>query len=76
MKTVTATELRGNIFNLLDEILESGVPLEIEKNGRKLRITPIEKVDKLANLIYRPDFIKGDPEDLVEIDWEYNLDLP
>lgn len=76
MKTITATELRGNIFNLLDEVLESGVPLEIEKNGRKLRITSIEKVDKLANLVHRPNFIKGDPEELVEMEWDYNLDLP
>lgn len=76
MKTISVTELRGNIYNLLEEVLESGVPLEINKGGRKLRIVPVEKVDKLANLIERPDVIVGDPEDLVDIKWEYNLDLP
>ena len=78
MKTVTPTELRSNIYNLLDEVLESGIPLEINKGGRKLRIVPVEKPDKVQNLIRRPEVIKGDPDDLVDISWEkeLNLDLP
>ncbi|MCK5196716.1 MAG: type II toxin-antitoxin system Phd/YefM family antitoxin [Spirochaetales bacterium] len=78
MKTITPTELRSNIYNLLDEILDSGVPIEICKGNRKLRIVPVEKVDKLQNLISRPNVIIGDPDDLVDISWEkeVNLDLP
>ena len=78
MKTVSATQLRGNIFKLLDDVLHSGVPIEIVKNGKKLRIVPVEKESKIDNLIPRPDVIKGNPKDLVEISWEgeLNLDLP
>ena len=78
MKTITPTELRANIYNLLDEVLDSGIPLEIQKGGRKLRIVPVEPVDKLQNLVHRPDAIQGDPEELVEISWEdeVKLDLP
>lgn len=76
MKTITVTELRSNIYNLLEEVLDTGVPLEIKKGGRKLRIAPVEPVDKFADMVFRPDVINGDPEDLVHIDWEYNLDLP
>ena len=78
MRTITPTELRGNIYNLLDEILNTGVPLEISKGNRKVRIVPVEKVDKLQNLILRPNVINGDPDDLVNISWEkeVNLDLP
>ena len=78
MKSITPTELRSNIYNLLDEVLDSGVPIEISKGNRKLRIVPVEKVDKLQNLILRPNVIKGDPDDLVNISWEkeVNLDLP
>lgn len=78
MKTVTPTELRSNIYNLLDEVLKTGIPIEINKGDRKLRIVPVEKVDKLQNLISRPEVIKGDPDDLVNIRWEkdVNLDLP
>ena len=51
MKRVTPTELRGNLFNLLDEILSTGIPLEIDRGGKRLRIVPVEKIDKLQNLV-------------------------
>lgn len=78
MKTVTPTELRTNIYKLLDEILETGLPLEIKKGKRRLRIVPVEPADKLANLVSRPEAICVDPEELVSIDWsdEVSLDLP
>jgi hypothetical protein len=77
MKSVTPTELRGNLYNLLDEILKTGIPLEIDRGGKRLRIVPVETVDKLQSLVHRPDIIQGDPEDLVSISWEeeINLDL-
>ncbi len=78
MKTVTPTELRGNIYNLLEEVLNTNIPLEIIKGGRILRIVPVEKADKFQNLISRPDVIQGDPETLVDVSWEEEvaLDLP
>jgi prevent-host-death family protein len=78
MKSVTPTELRANIYNLLDEVLETGIPLEVKKGGKKLRIVPVKKADKFQNLISRSHVIQGDPEELVEISWEdeVKLDLP
>ncbi len=78
MKTVTPTELRSNIYNLLDEVLKTGIPLEVNKGGKRLRIIPVEKTDKLCNLVSRPNVIQGDPDDLVNVSWEeeINLDLP
>jgi hypothetical protein len=78
MKTVTPTELRGNIYKLLDEILETGIPLEVDKGGRKLRIMPVLEGNKLQTLPTRPGVIVGDPDDLVDLSWEdeVQLDLP
>ena len=78
MKTVTPTQLRANIYNFLDEVLKTGLTLEIKKGNKRLRIVPVDQVDKLENLISRPDVIQGDPSDLAEINWidEVNLDLP
>jgi prevent-host-death family protein len=78
MKTITVTELRGNIYNLLDEVLNTGIPIEVKKGGKKLKIMPVGKVNKLENLVSRPDVINGNPDDLVNINWEkeVNLDLP
>lgn len=75
MKTVTPTQLRGNIYKLLDEVLDTGIPLEIEKNGKKLRVVAVDKHNKLDNLISRPDVIKGNSDDLAEISWEGEIDL-
>jgi prevent-host-death family protein len=78
MNKITPTQLRANLYNLLDEVLRTGIPLEIKKGDKNLRIVPVEKVDKLKNLIPRPGAIRGNPDDLVEMSWtdEVNLDLP
>jgi len=68
---ITASELRQNIYKLLDQVLDSGVPLEIERNGRRLRVVPVDAPSKLDRLIEHPDLIVGDPEDLVHIDWSH-----
>ena len=78
MKTVTPTELRTNIYNILEEVLRTGMPIEINKGSRRLKIVPIEKVHKFQNLVSRPHIIQGNPDDLVDIRWEeeVHLDLP
>ena len=78
MKTVTPTELRTNIYKLLDEVLQTGLPLEIKKGDRRLRIIPVETKGKFQNLVSRPDVIQGDPEALAKLSWEgvVQLDLP
>jgi hypothetical protein len=75
MKSVTPTELRANIFKLLDEVLRTGIPLEIRKGGRILTIRSDEKPDKFQNLVSRPYVIHGDPEELVDISWEDEVTL-
>ncbi len=73
---ITASALRSDVYNILDQVLESGEPVTIERNGRELKIVPVEKRSKLDRLVARPDFIIGDPEDLVHVDWshEWNPD--
>jgi hypothetical protein len=66
---VTASELRQNIYRLLDEVLETGVPLEIERNGRRLRVIPTDAPPKLDRLVAHDDYIVGDPESLIHVDW-------
>lgn len=67
--SVTASELRRNVYRLLDEILETGVPLEIERKGRRLVIEPVERPSRLDRIAGNPDYVVGDPGDLVHVDW-------
>ncbi len=65
---VTASKLRADIYNILDETLKTGIPVEVVRNGRILKIVPETKPDKLSRL-KKSDYIVGDPEDLIHIDW-------
>ena len=62
----------------MDEILSTGISLEIDRGGKRLRIVPVEGIDKLQSLLRRRDVILGDPDELVSLSWEQgvNLDLP
>jgi PHD/YefM family antitoxin component YafN of YafNO toxin-antitoxin module len=66
---ITLTQLRANIFKLIDQVLETGTPLEIERKGRRLKIIPEQEVSKMDKLIARDDFVKGDLDDFIHLDW-------
>jgi antitoxin (DNA-binding transcriptional repressor) of toxin-antitoxin stability system len=65
---IKASALRENLYRLLDEVLETGLPIEIERRGKILRIAPAETRSKLDNLRPRP-YLLTDPEELVHLDW-------
>ena len=82
---VTATQLRQNIYGLLDEALATGQAIEIERKGKVLRIVPppgtrpaAEMTDeefkkeypRLARLT-KWDVLVGDPDDIVHMDWSH-----
>ena len=65
---VTASKLRENIYTILDQALETGVPVEVVRKGKVLKIVPETKPDKLSRLKKRK-YLIGDPEDIVHMDW-------
>ena len=66
---MNASELRSRIYEVLDRVLKTGVPVEIERKGGVLRIVPAEPASKLSRLVQRDGVIQGDPQDLVHVDW-------
>jgi hypothetical protein len=68
---LSASRLRQDIYRVLDQVLETGVPVEIERKGRVLRIVPGEAPDgssSLRDLPARP-YLRTDPEVIVHVDW-------
>jgi antitoxin (DNA-binding transcriptional repressor) of toxin-antitoxin stability system len=59
---VKPSQLRENIYRILDQVLDTGVPVEIERHGKLLRIIPVERPSKLDNLKPRP-YLLSDPEE-------------
>ena len=67
--TITPTDFRKDLFNLLDMILESGKTLEINRNGHIFKVIPPKKTNKLDRLIAHKDAIIGDSDDFISMDW-------
>jgi hypothetical protein len=74
---VKPSQLRADLYRLLDRVLKTGEPIEIDRGGKRLLLVPKEKKSKLDNLVKR-NVIVGDPEDLVHMDWSkgWRGDLP
>lgn len=73
MKRLTPTELRQNLYRLLDEVAESGEPISVERHGKRLTIAADTTPGRLERLVPH-DAIVGDPEDLVHMDWSDSWD--
>lgn len=59
---ITASKLRENLYKILDQVLETGAPVVIERRGRKLRIVPADAPrSKLERLEQHPSAIVGGP---------------
>jgi hypothetical protein len=67
--TLSATALRSKLYKVLDEILETGIPVVIERKGKKLKIVPADPLPTPRKLKAHPDYILTDPDELVHIDW-------
>lgn len=67
--SISASRLRADIYQILDEVLRTGQPIEIERKGQRLRVAAVEPPDRLATLEPHPDAVVGDPGDLVHVDW-------
>lgn len=66
---LTASKLRDDIYRVLDHVLATGEPVEIERNGRRLRIVADEPPSRMSRLVRRDDVVTGDSDDLVQLDW-------
>ena len=64
-----ATNLRNNLFRILDKAARTGQSVEIESKGRRFKIKTLDQSDRFANLQKHPDVFSGDLDQLINIDW-------
>ncbi len=69
MSRMNASRLRSDIYRVLDSVIDTGEPVEIERRGRVVKITVEPVAGKLDRLIERPGVIRGEPGDLVDLEW-------
>lgn len=66
-----ATQLRKDIYNILDQVIETGQPISIERKGKTLKLMvdePFDKIAKLAGKKKAKAFV-GDSDDIITMDW-------
>lgn len=71
--TLTSTEFRKNLFQLVERVLQ-GEMVEIVHKGRIVRLVPEEKPGKMSRLVQR-DTIHGTPEDLARAQQELDDEM-
>ena len=69
MRKITPTQLRKDLYRILDEILVSGEGIEVDRVGGSVVLLPQKSEGKLSRLRRRPTVV-GDSETLDEIGWE------
>jgi hypothetical protein len=67
---LSATELRGDIYRILDEILASGQPRAVHRKGRMLLIQPAEGPRRRLSELPRREGLCCSPEELIGTSWE------
>ena len=75
---ISSTRLRQNLYNILDQVIETGVPIEIERKGQTLKIVP-ERITPKWERLEPHDSVRGDSDELVNVDWSeewQDHDLP
>jgi len=63
---MSLTALRQQLFTVVDQVIATGVPVEISRKGYVVKIVLENKKSKLENLVSH-DCILGDPEELVKL---------
>lgn len=70
---ITATQLRANIYQVLDRILETGIAQEVKRGDSKLVILPAKSRRRLKDRPRR-DGLNCTIDELVATSWEWNPD--
>ena len=66
---ITASELRTNIYKILDRVLHTGETVEIRRKNGRVMLVPSDRGHKLKRLQRRDDYMVVDPGELVHLDW-------
>ena len=69
---MTLTELRKNIYSVVEEVLSTGKTIEITAKGRIVLLSPGHQKSKMERLrtSARKRAITCNPDDLISINWE------
>lgn len=68
IERLSPSKLRANLYRILDQVLTTGKPVEIQRRGRRLSIVPKDGA-KLALLKPHRGYLKVPRDEIVHMDW-------
>lgn len=74
-KPMTATELRKDIYRVLDDVLETGIPQEVTRGSRTLMLVPVGGRRLRLGDLPRREALNCTPDELVETSWAWTPEL-
>jgi prevent-host-death family protein len=67
---ITASKFRENLYRILDEVIETGAPVEVVRKGAVVKLVSEKPVSRLDRLPKRSrSLFVGDPDDIIGMDW-------
>ena len=67
--TMTASKLRQDIYRILDSVIETGEPVEIDRNGVLLRIVPDKHAFKKLDKLKKRTLTDENSDNFTHVDW-------
>jgi hypothetical protein len=78
MEPLSLTALRKRLFEVVDRVLDTGVPAVVERRGRRVLIVAEDRTGSRLARLRRRQGIVGDPDDLVDLkvaEWREDQNL-
>lgn len=66
--TITPSKLRDNLYNLLDEVLSTGQPIDIARKGQILHIVADRRISRLDSIITKK-IANATDDELINTNW-------
>jgi hypothetical protein len=70
MRSVSATELRGSIYRILDGVIETREPVRVTRRQHEVLIVPVPARRRSLDDAPRRTAISCSPDELVDTRWE------
>ena len=65
MSKLTITNFRGNIYNIIDGVIDTGIPITIERKGHKVKIILDDEIRSKFDNLEKHCSITCDPDLLI-----------
>jgi PHD/YefM family antitoxin component YafN of YafNO toxin-antitoxin module len=72
MNTLSLTTLQNDLLKMIDKVLETGIPIEIERHGRKIMIVEVKSPQSITKRLTAKPLFTNEIDFDTPTEWEWN----